>query len=375
MSNSHESVRSQDVPPPELTPEGFIMENSRTRRGRGISLYEGLNIYGERNGISPNLIFGVYHYAKRWNLQTAPIGEPALRLLDDLHQVTDLPDFFKSRSFNYISEEEDPAVAFSRATHNARYLIGLVGQDFFASKDKERATIFKAPIADTNFFLSCKGGSGAGTFSLDFAIGIDWGQPFILPSGELWRTGIDTETEQPAGAFTTRIIRTGSGVKKDIDKIKAYPEFRKKFKISPQRALAFLSMYVAHSLGADELRALSTQGALRLSSLSRSKDPYDYTNLFSEIGLQEGENPNWLSVPDLQTNFYPTIETSPDNQNGLRAHETRGMHHILEAFQGLRDSDGNDLPIKLRIDESREEIEKVLITFEKIHGWRSGHKS
>lgn len=374
MSNLSELDHSQDAIPPELTPEGFIMENSRTRRGRGMRLYEGLNIYGERKGVSPNLIFGIYQYAKRWNLHTPPLDVPALRLLDDLTKITGLPDFFKSRSFNYISEEKDPTIAFSQATDNARRLVGLVGQDFFAIKDKERATIFKAPIADTNFFLSCKGGSGAGTFSLDFAIGVDWGQPFILPSGELWRTGIDTETEQSAGAFTTRIIRTGSGVKKDIDKIKAYPEFRKKFKISPQRALAFLSMYVAHSLGTKDLKALSTEGALKLSTLARSKDPYDYTTLFSETGFQEGENPNWLFVPDLQTNFYPTIETSPDNQRGLRAHETRGMHHVLEAFQNLADSNGNPLPIKLRNDESMEETERVLITFEKIHGWRSGHK-
>ncbi len=370
MSTVHEIDRSQDITPPELTPEGFILENSRTRRNRGMRLFDGLNIYGERKGISPNLIFGVYNYARRWNLHTSPLGEPALKLLDDLHEVTDLPDFFKSRSFNYISEEEDPVIAFSRASHNARYLISLVGQDFFASKDKERATIFKAPIADTKFFLSCKGGSGAGTFSLDFAIGIDWGQPFNKTSGELWRTGIDTETEDSAGSLATRIIRTGSAVKKDVDKIKGYSEFRKKFKISPQRCLAFLAMYVAHSLGAHELRALSTPGALRLSSLAKSKEAYDYSQLFEGVGFAVGDNENWLEVPDLQNDFYRALETTPDNMNGLRRHEARGMHHILESFENLRGPDDQAFPIDLRFDEGKEETEKVLVAFGNIHGWR-----
>ena len=370
MSSLAELDRPEHGTSSVLTPAGFIEENSRTRRGRGMRLHEGLNIYGERKGISPNLIFGVYNYARRWNLHTPPLDEPALRLLDNLHEVTDLPDFFKSRSFNYISEEEDPAIAFSQALNNARYFVDLVGQDFFATKDEERATIFKAPIADTNFFLSCKGGSGAGTFSLDFAIGIDWGQPFIKPSGELWRTGIDTETVGSDETLTTRIIRTGSAVKNDVDKKKGYPEFRNKFKISPQRALAFLSMYVSRNLGAGRIDALTTEGAIALSTLGRSKTPYNYTNLFEGVGFDHSDNPSWLSVSDLQENFYPTLETTPENQNGLRSHEANGMDKVLEAFKDLHGPDGQPFPIKLRVDEGIEETEKALAAFGNIYQWR-----
>lgn len=356
-----------------LTPARFIESNAAYQKTIGMRPLDAMTMYAQAQGISPDLALGVYQFAVRWNLARLTQLAPTLQFLDDLHEIAGSSGIFKSKSFNYLSDKPTATETFSDALGNARYMIGLVGPEVFGREGPRRSTAFRAPIANSDFFLSCKGGSGAGAFSLDFAIGIDKGQEHTSTAGELWRTGIDTEDTDEGPGKTVRIIRTGSGVKKDLLKMEKFLEFRRKFKTSPPRALAFLALYFAHSLGAEHLKALSTQGALKLSSLSRSKDPYDYSQLFEGVGFSEdGENKNWLSITNLQENFHDAIRTTPGgDQNGLRSYEASGIHEVLDAFENLRGPDGNPFPVKLMLEaQDKSETERVLATFSDIHGWR-----
>ncbi len=370
MAQEHGGSDVGQMDPP-LTATSFIEDRYRSRPFSGRRLYDVLGLYGAARGISPNVVFGVYNYARLRDVVGNDRLGKVLQFIDDLHELTGTPDFFKSRSFNYIFEGEEMAEVFNQALSNARFMVELAGVRFFAREHGKRGIIFKAPIADSDFFLSLKGGSGAGTFSMDFAIGVDKGQKALSTLGELWRTGVDTEIPEDGQGRIVRIIRTGTGViRNDPLKTEKFKEFRKRFKITPQRALAFLALYFAYSLGAEGIKALSTNGAKRLSSLGRSANPYDYSQLFKGVGFVEGENPHWLYVPDLPENFYFTLETTPENQNGLRAYEASGMHKVLEGFQSLQGPEGEECPIRLQFVETPEEMERVLAAFRNIHGWQ-----
>ncbi|HUQ85795.1 MAG TPA: hypothetical protein VM077_05720 [Candidatus Limnocylindrales bacterium] len=350
-------------------PTSFMEEKFGGRKSLGMKPHDALILYASDRGISPNVAFGVYNYARHWNLDRKDHLGATVQFMDDLYTLTGKPDFFKSRSFNYISEDEMTR-AYQQALGNADFMIKQVGMGLFTREDESaRSIVYRAPINGTDFILSCKGGAGAGTFSLDFAIGVDKGRAATNTSGELWRTGIDTEGTEDEKGKAVRIIRTGSAVKFDPGKTEKFAEFKKVFKITPPRALAFLTLYLAHSLGAEKVKALSTTGAINLSSLRRSKNPYDYSQLFESVGFEPGAE-NWHTIPNFQDSFYSTIETKPDNPNGLRSYETTGMHEVLEAFQNLRGSDGKPFPIKMGFDEGMPATERVLAVFKTIHGWR-----
>jgi hypothetical protein len=355
----------------QITPSKFMAERFGARFSLGIKPYDALNEYAAARGISPNVAFGVYNYARHWNLDRKDKLGHTIEFMDALHTTMDETEFFKSRSFNYISEDDMPG-AFEQALGNARFMIGLTGTDLFRREGTDgRAEVYKAPINGSDFVLSCKGGAGAGTFSLDFAIGLDKGRGITNTSGELWRTGIDSETDRSSDGRTVRIIRTGSAVKYDPGKTERFAEFKKDFKITPPRALTFLTLYLAHSLGAERVKALTTLGGVRLSSLARSKNPYDYSKLFESTGFREmGENENWLTISNFQEDFYNAIATTAEDQNGLRTYEATGMHEVLEAFKNMTGPDGKPFPVELRFDEGKTETEKVLVAFKKIHGWR-----
>lgn len=366
-------MNKESGPNTQLTPDAFMSQKfgdpRPNFRGR---LEDILNEYGEAKGIPHNLTFGIYKFVRKWNVQSKAELSKLLKFTDGIHQAAGKTDFYKSNSFNYISEKETLPEVLDDALDNARTLVGLVGPEFFAREGKNRATLFKAQIADTDFVLTCKGGAGAGTFSLDFAIGIDRDRDPLDTAGELWRLGIDTEKTENSDGRSVRIIRTGSGVRQqDPLKVEKYKEFRKKFKIAPSRALTFLSLYFAHTLNAVDIRALSTEGAKKLSSLSNSKEPFDYSRLFIDAGFEEKSGPNWHTVPSLAENFYSTLATTTNQGHGLRGYEARGMHNIWLAFQNLQNQDGVSFPIKLEDGENGERSEKIIALFRKIHSdWK-----
>lgn len=373
VANAEREHSGQEGPKPTLTPDVFMAQRFGDPRPHFAGRLEDiLNEYGVAREISPNLTFGIYKFVKKWNVQSKTGLSELLNFTDGIHKAAGNTDFYKSNSFNYISDKKTLPEVLDDALDNARTMAGIVGPEFFARDGEKRATLFKTPIADTDFVLTCKGGAGAGTFSWDFAIGIDRDRDPLDTAGELWRIGLDTEKAENSEGRSMRIIRTGSGVRQqDPLKAEKLKEFKKKFKIAPSRALTFLSLYLAHSLGAENVKALTTEGAKNLSSLSNSKAPFDYSRLFIDAGFEEKLNPNWFIIPNLAENFYSTLTTTSNQGHGLRGYEARGMHEIWLAFQNLQNQDGVSFPIKLEQDEVGEKSEKIIKTFRDIHsGWK-----
>lgn len=176
--------------------------------------------------------------------------------LEQLSHLTKGINFYKSNALRYIYEGEKLKECLCQILANGKFWIEKFGIEFFARNhdySKARAEFMKSSI-DDEFYLSCKGGSGIGTFSLDFAIGIEKGQK-AMPTKEIWRMGIDTQETKDRTSL--RIIRTGGALKKThVDYEKKYNKsnvFKKLYGISPPRALAFIAMYIGKDLPVNEI--------------------------------------------------------------------------------------------------------------------------
>lgn len=227
---------------------------------------------------------------------------------------------------------------------------------------------------DDDFYLSMKPWSWVWTFSLDFAIWIKWWNTINnLPTKEIWRTGIDTQKIKEI--ISMRIIRTWWAIKKSNwnfeEKSDMYKLFKKKYGLSPQRALAFLVMYIWKDLKVDEIKAISLIWARqkKLNLIWSKQINFDYTELFKNVWFKETSNPNWLSLGNPKETFYDTLETSPEDLKWLRAYETSWLDKIINAFKNLRDivDPNKKCPLEICADETKEEIEKAMNTFRKIH--------
>ena len=335
------------------------------------------------NGFSlppQNVVRGICSYLIQKNLIsigdiTAEVRQ-VISFLETLNQMTKGNDFYKANALKYIYEGNNLEEVLQQILDNTNFWIDRFGVDFFtrySPRSKERKSLMIADI-DDDFYLSMKPGNGVGTFALDFAIGLK-GRDFAqnVPSKEIWRTGIDT---QKTGSQTSmRIIRTGGALKKANgnyeQKSEMYATFKKRYGVSPQRALAFLSMYIGKDLGVDEVKAITLEGARqkRLSLVGSSRINFDYTQLFKSVGFDETQNPNWLSIGNPDNGFYPALETSPTESNGLRAYETTGMDNILNAFRELRDVFNSEQknPLTVCANQTRNEIEQAMNTFRTIH--------
>lgn len=356
------------------------------QRGRATSEIQGklLSNLEDELGAAPqcmkNIRIGIASFlARKGLLSNQSIeqeSESVVTFLQELQQLMNGQDFYKSNSFNYIYEGDEIGDALAQIMANARYWIEIMGSGFFerySPHSRNRKTLMVSQI-DTDFFLSAKAGSGMGAFSIDFAIGIepkDYAPN--VPSGEIWRSGIDTE--RTADHTSMRIIRTGSAIKMSKEKYeqksRMYLEFKKRYGLSPQRALAFLAMYVGKDLdGIDEIKALSSIGVHNpdLHLIRGSKVCFDYSRLFQSVGFRPSENLHWLTIGNPQEGFYQALETTAQNKNGLRAYETTGLDKVLDAFRSLQSvTDSKKHSLTVCRNESRAELEKVIQTFMKIN--------
>ncbi len=248
------------------------------------------------------------------------------------------------------------------ALSNMRYMIDRFDPEVFAAtgyrRRNERAVTWRAPIDDT-YEMRIRGGSGAGAFSIDLGIGAIDNTRSRPSYKELWRTGIDTI--HAAGAMGARFIRTGSGIKHgDTAKEKAFDDFRQRHRILPQRLLGLTSLYLMRELEPDYVLALSTEGAKRLSSLNHSKSPCDYTGIFTDIGFQPSDDPNWLVINDFPDNFYAALERA-----GIKKHEGHRLHEAVQSVNSMDLATGGSTSTASRLfrlctDESRQTLEREL---------------
>lgn len=299
--------------------------------------------------------------------------------LDGFTGITGGVAIYGARNFRYFDETQGKIEPLAtQAISNARYLTGLFGPEFFEEHPKDhrkRNTFFRAPI-DSDFYLSCKGGSGSGTFSVDFAIGFDPHQRRTL-GGELWRLGMDTGFSQPSGQRDARIIRTGSAMRPTLPdwekKKNAYDIFIKRYGIRPSRALSFLAMFAAHEMpGIKNIRAISYDG-VRNGEITHLKNRrviyFDYSSHFQECGLTLSENPHWLCVGNSPEAFYDAITTNPAQQEGLRKRELAGLDRLVNVFRDLQDiQSGAPMPLSICSDVTKEELDAAFPAFRQISG-------
>lgn len=322
-------VNSQLHPETILGMSGFDRKGSIYRQ----QLSQAITHYGSALQLPTDARLGYTHYL----INTFPDNHfnprTLFEFLQSMIDITSGVNFHKSRSFNYLPTSDDVGEVLDQAAKNARFMVDVFGMGFFTRRSEfstERATLFRSIIPDSNFYLSAKGGSGAGTFSVDFALGIEKGRGFDNTSGELWRGGFDTE-KLADGGVGARIIRTGNGVKFDSVKASKFDEFKSTFKISPARALTFVLLQCIGFLDPAKVSALTTEGAKTISSLPSKSTAYNYTALFREFGFESQASALWMELVDKK---------SP------RKREIPGMGRIFEAVESLVDSSGQPFPLK-----------------------------
>ncbi|KKP36725.1 MAG: hypothetical protein UR28_C0039G0036 [Candidatus Peregrinibacteria bacterium GW2011_GWF2_33_10] len=321
---------------------------------------------GEQLHLDEDLIFGLYNFFVI-NKQFVTSREAIRNLITFLYKMKallheDVP--FKARSFSYPCESNFENTS-SAVLYNAEYCLSVFGRDLFMNEDGRRRRILSVDIEGTDFVLTCKGGNGTSTFSIEFAIALKSHNP---ANGEIWRAAMDFESS-PEGASIGRIISMGGAYCENKngyeEKNEAYKLFYKKFRLRPQRTLIFLLLFLAYDLNLSEIKALSTVGAKEMSLLNRSREAMDYSYWLSSCGFSQLAFPNWLYVCDLQRSFYDVLskEHTP-SRFSLMAHETDALDAMIDAFNKLN---LGVLPLRLCSRSSREELQRVFTAFYKIH--------
>lgn len=254
--------------------------------------------------------------------------------------------------FRYAAPAEIPeygtectAEATARAAiTNMWFMLERYDGETFAQKvdqwRKGRAVQWRAPI-DDNFEIRVRGGSGAGTYSIDFGLGM-WSPDSPWKYNELWRNGIDTVQE--ADMLGARFIRTGSGIKPDDDKKQqGFDKFRKTYGILPQRLLALVGLYYMRELHPDYSLAMTTKGACKLSTLNKSSGSCDYTEIFKNVGFAASEDANWLVVREFPEGFFNALDRAK-----IRRREFDALHAAVGSINNMQavDATGQELDIE-----------------------------
>jgi hypothetical protein len=286
-----------------------------------------------------------------------------------------VPDtYIDGKDLVYLADQGKSApYVIDNIKANLEYWGQILGKSIFGiteARGSIEPDIWKVELPLEGYYLAIKGGSGSGTFSLDISIGYnEKSNASNALAGQIWRIGIDVE-KSDAGELSMRIIRTGTGQKSQgeegrrekIEEIRG--RFLEHYKVSPQRLLLFLALEIAYDLKFNTIKALSTQGAMDLSLLSRSKNPPDYTASMTDVGFKYQEG-NWHQISDLQKNFYDILAGN-GYEEALRPHEVRGFDTILKAFRALRNQKGDNIPIQLLRDEP-EELAKAWAAHRRLH--------
>lgn len=318
----------------QIYAENAIGNHGFDRKGRVYrqQLKEALSHYGAILQVPTDAVTGYSSYLISTFSDNHFNPRALFEFLESITGITGGINYHKSGSFKYLPTSDSVDEVLAQAYRNAGFMVDTLGIDFFSrtnDSSKIRKTLFKASIPESDFYLSAKAGSGAGTFSVDLALGIEKRSGFYDTSGEIWRSGFDTE-RLDNGSIGTRIIRTGNGVKFDPIKASKFDEFKAIFKISPARALTFILIGCMNSLVPSRITALTTEGAKTISSLPNTPTAYNYTGLFREFGFEDQKGAFWMVGMD---------------QRNPRKREIAGVERISEAFRNLVDPQGQSFPL------------------------------
>ncbi|MBN8547986.1 MAG: hypothetical protein J0M12_01585 [Deltaproteobacteria bacterium] len=293
-------------------------------------------------GISEDLQHGIYTYLLKNRLVSCSSdAQSATEFLIEAAPIFRDVTLQKARGFTYlIDRDESTATTLSAALQNARFLFRTFSPEFFSCIKKYPLTIdtLEAPIGNSDYFLTLRGTSGAGTVSLDFVINAanPMNRHQLHP---LWKMGLDTKLT--TRGLEGRVIRSGSMIGKpslqdsSLDHRAAFGAFRDTFRISPQRALGCLLVFTAGALGCESVRALTDEGAFQLSTLRSPQSGAHYGKLFRGLGFQEGHDACWSHLPPtgaLGIEVVPNGSSTP----GLQRYERHGLKEVLRAAIGLQ---------------------------------------
>lgn len=295
--------------------------------------------------------------------------------LERINEATHGVPIYKANVFRYFHDPAPLPEVVTNAAGNAEYFCALMGPELFRVhpyNPKRRNTFYKAPI-DKDFYLGLKGGSGSGTFCLDLSIGLEKGQN-ERPSFELWKLGLDTGTAAD-GSRTARMIRTGSAMRTSSpeysEKVSGYDSFRKRYKIEPKRALAFVALFAAHEMpGIGSIQAITFDG-VRSSQVTQLKTRrtinFDYTHFFTKCGFAPSDNQNWLQISNSPEGFYNAVVTNPDGQSGLRNYEVSGLEVAISAFRELKCvRTGSPVPLTVAHNTSPTELAAAMPAYRQM---------
>lgn len=287
--------------------------------------------------------------------------------------ITGNVDYFKSNFFRYLIDSTDYDEVNFQMLENMKFWVELFGIDFFARSARSpdaRKTFYRAPIPDSGCVLTCKGGSGMGTFSMDLAIADEAGDSRKI-SGELWRLGIDSDFDRATGERSLRIIRTGSGVSSDEgvydSKRQVFRNFVRRMNILPQRALGFLALYLAHDLGVQKMKHLSLPGVRdkHLILNPASGVNFDYDRAAESLGFNV-DGRLWHEIDDIGgKGMYDALVSPGKAGSGMKRHELEAMEPVIAAF---REIERQGSPLRVCSRDTREELANAINAFGYISG-------
>ncbi|KKW06576.1 MAG: hypothetical protein UY39_C0031G0008 [Candidatus Kaiserbacteria bacterium GW2011_GWC2_49_12] len=338
--------------------------------------------YCSKNGIRADTARGVARLVTKFDrMKNASDVADVLEFASWLK--THAPEKFYSRgNMVYLADENMPLHDFlENVKANYTFWTRTFGDKLFETSidtASSREGIWKSWLSrDEGYYISLKGGSGSGTFSVDIAIGHDrkhteHDKPLHDTTGEIWRVGFDAETNG-SGEQMFRIIRTGSGHKSggSTERATDLREIRKNFldtyRVSPQRLLLFLTLEIAYTLGFNHIKALSTEGALNLSTLRHSKSPVDYSASLNDVGFA-AQSGNWHEIHGWQDAIYRDLPF----QGTLGKHEIDALDAIEKSFNSLHHADGDALPFTIGNegtlgDQDRVRLERVWNAFARLN--------
>jgi hypothetical protein len=249
-------------------------------------------------------------------------------------------------NLRYMQDRTAPlSDQLDRLVSNAAEIRSRMGYGFFRDRDgrSEREVHYSTLLLDGLLWLGIKGGSGAGSFSIDFAIGRVQRNDFRHMRGEMWRTGIDTIVDE--NGASARVIKQGSAMNRNKKGYEEKRELARKFYelygISVPRAMTALTICAAHTLEKPTLQLVTQQtfSRPRYTGHSETKVKFDYQEHFRSMGFDGMPNNNKVLVfRGERRGFYKRLIDQDNTGSGLNRRELAGLDEIVHAFNNAQDA-------------------------------------
>ena len=307
--------------------------------------------HGGGVGLSPDLALGLYRYLVRAEVfKQINSHDQLIRLIDFIKSIQSFlsdSDPFKGKAFNYLSDETQLDQLQRELISNLEMMTSTFGMSFFEADDanpRHRKRFYRTQIPNTELAMSCCGGQGAGTFSVEILIEEGMDRPL---KGLIWQIGFDLPIID--GQRLLRIISSGSGIQPGEnyeERIGTLRRFEGRYGLRIENALVLLCLYIAHDLKIDKVVGLSSLGATQLSRRKERDGCFSYDRLLTETGFHPSASPHWRELTQLQDALHTIIG---DNLLFCSTHAQSivspivGLDLLLRAFQTLRAHDNSSL--------------------------------